>query len=471
MEDNKYKILGDIKIPVEKRMDVNNYVIRILNQCGIRKTKEINIARKPIMVLERVQPDENGMITFDYSIFEKIKRNISTYDTKTCELYISDRGYAEYGLAVNLIMVLLEAYTNGHCYVMYKDEMMNVAGYMQMLYSILGERLNLKNRGRFWEVLCFFHAQGNEWIFSQKLFDVISLYYSNFDLDQILACLMINRDDIEITEEITTYQRSDIKNENMNVEKKRQYLYYLIKKQIEEEPERLKAFLKNLLGADVEGRKGMASRHDDLGTIAELSLYMISPVIVHAYAVAIGNDFWKQWDDFATSGYCDTVNKVKEEEGLEYGELPFYKGILRQNEDEFLEFWDGANLLLSEEMVSQLEKWKTDFLTVCDTPEMNMEQYMANILTDLDHDWNCRYVDTVFVKEFLEHGQEEAYQKAMKLIRSFMDRDVEYYPELTKQQAVDWILRFEKSSSDKIMMSALFSLMANKGQRKKIFGF
>lgn len=471
MENNYYKILGEVKVPEEKKKELNDHILCILDRCGIRKTKEMNIAGKPVTVLERAKPDENGIISFNYSIFEQRKREISTYDTNTCSLHVSDRGYAEYGVTMNLLMVLLEAYTNGNCYVMYKDELMNVRGYLQLLYTILGEKIKLMNRGRYWDVLNFFHAQGNEWIFSQKLFDVIPFSYSCFDIDHIMASLWFNDDEIEISENITSFNRSDIKSDSTTLVKKREYLYYIIKNQIKEDAGRLEMFLKELLEADVDRRKEMASRDDDLGTIAELSLYMISPVIVHAYALAKGTDFWKQWDDFSVSGYCDTVNEKTEEEESEYTEFPFYEVIQRENEDEFLEFWDGANLHLSEEMQQQLEEWRENYLTVQDDPDIDMEQYMAAILTDLEDIWNCRYVDAAFVKEFLEHGKEEAYRKVMMLIRSFMDREVNYFPELTEQQAVNWILRYQKSESEKNMMSALASLMGNKEQRKKIFGF
>lgn len=470
MEDN-YTILGEVKIPQEKKQELNDHVLCILNKCGIRKTKEIEIAGKPVTVLEPAKPDENGIISFDYSIFEKSKRETSTYDTNTCRLHISDNGYSYYELAIHLIMVLLEAYTNGHCYVMYKDGLMNVGGYMQLLHTILGKRIKLMNRGRCWEMMKFFHEQGNEWFFSQRLFDVISSSYIELDWEQVLACMAIEDDKIELTEEITSYQRSDIKSGNMNVVQKEKYLYYIIKKQMEEDAGRLEIFLKELLEADVERRKKMASRDDVLGTIAELSLYMISPVIVHAYALAKGTDFWEQWDEFSVSGYCDTVNERNKEEESEYRAFPFYKAIQRENEDEFLEFWDGTNLHLSEEMQHQLEEWKEDYQSIQDDPALDMEQCMAAVLTDMENLMRCRHVDAAFVVEFLEHGNEESYRKAMILIRSFMYRDVKLFPELTERQAFEWVMKYVKTTYDQKMISALISLMGNKEQRKKLFGF
>lgn len=51
-------------------------------------------------------PDENGIVTFDYSIFEQKLRKPATYNTNDCTLKVEDRGGNEYGVAMNLILVL-----------------------------------------------------------------------------------------------------------------------------------------------------------------------------------------------------------------------------------------------------------------------------------------------------------------------------------------------------------------------------
>ena len=58
-----------------------------MDKCGIRKTAEMEAAGKKAIVVSPVYPDENGIVSFDYSIFEKKKRKISTYDMNTCELH------------------------------------------------------------------------------------------------------------------------------------------------------------------------------------------------------------------------------------------------------------------------------------------------------------------------------------------------------------------------------------------------
>ncbi|MDO5785617.1 MAG: flavodoxin [Eubacteriales bacterium] len=59
-------------------------------------------------MLERLAVDENGMVEFDYSIFEKKSRICSTYDTKSCTLETREQGYSEFGVTMNLIMALIE---------------------------------------------------------------------------------------------------------------------------------------------------------------------------------------------------------------------------------------------------------------------------------------------------------------------------------------------------------------------------
>ena len=93
-------------IPKERKTEFIQDVLSVLYRGGIRRTEEIVLVGKPLTVVRRAQPDENGIVSFNYSIFEKQKRSIGTFNTKFCTLDVSDRGYMEYGVVVNLLMVL-----------------------------------------------------------------------------------------------------------------------------------------------------------------------------------------------------------------------------------------------------------------------------------------------------------------------------------------------------------------------------
>ncbi len=111
METNRYTLVGEVNVPDEKKDELNGYVLELLDKCGIRKTEEIELAGKVITVINSARPDKNGIVSFDYSVFEKKKREVATYDMASCKLFTPDRGYSEFGVAMNLIMILQESYT------------------------------------------------------------------------------------------------------------------------------------------------------------------------------------------------------------------------------------------------------------------------------------------------------------------------------------------------------------------------
>ena len=107
MQEEKYKIAGIVKIPEDKKAEFNNYVMQILDKCGIRKTESVELDGKRVLMVDKPVVDKRGVVRFDYSIFEKKKRKIATYSLNTCELTTPDRGYNEFGVVMNMIMVMV----------------------------------------------------------------------------------------------------------------------------------------------------------------------------------------------------------------------------------------------------------------------------------------------------------------------------------------------------------------------------
>ena len=58
--------------------------------------------------------------------------------------------------------------------------------------------------------------------------------------------------------------------------------------------------------------------------------------------------------------YGDTlVEAYGNNGGSKLKEFPFRKVILRKNDDEFLEFWHGEAMDLSDELEQRLRQWRT----------------------------------------------------------------------------------------------------------------
>ena len=156
MKDNIFCLAGKVNVPAEKRNEMNRHVLEILDKCGIRKTVEMTVAGKKVTAVTSVQPNEDGIVLFDYSIFEKEKRKISQYDLNTCELYVEEPGYNEFSIVMNMIMVLQEAYTNGGCYFTKSGKLYDIEIYLFLIQGVLGKKITLPGRLRMWDVYLFF---------------------------------------------------------------------------------------------------------------------------------------------------------------------------------------------------------------------------------------------------------------------------------------------------------------------------
>ncbi len=142
-----------------------------------------------------------------------------------------------------------------------------------------------------------------------------------------------------------------------------------------------------------------------------------------------------------------------------------------ENEDEFLEYWGSGSLNLSPSLREDLQGWIRDFPASPEVEPEEVENLLGEILTDMVQVWNCRLGDRAFAEEFLSHREDRNHRKALALVRSFMYRDLEYFPELTKEQALDWIIRRNHPKHDTVAIPALLSLLVNHDKRKEMFGF
>ncbi|MCI8744033.1 MAG: hypothetical protein HFG63_15685 [Lachnospiraceae bacterium] len=474
MYENLYKMAGNVAIPEEKREEFNQHVLQILYKGGIRKTEQVELDGKSVTVVGRPVPDQQGIVSFDYSIFEKKKRETATYNTNTGKLIIPDKGYREFGLVMSLIMTMQEAYSKGQCYLMSKDKPCRVDGYVAIIKGMLGIDLDFSHRAKMWDMLLFLkNIEEYENVTAEIIWDAYSFDLCPFIPEQFFAVYSIDSKEIPIPEEPFCGEKNEIKDASAG--KLKYYVYQIICRLVEEKREEgLEPFLKKLLDADLSGRKALAEDRV-YGTIAEVSLYVLPSVIVHAYGAALKRDFWDVWKALGIKGYSEIIirkrarrDTVDEEERWI---LPFYKVILRQNEDEFLEFWEDEILHFSEDMKACLSDWEQRFQRIRLEEEPDIENYLVQIVADLDRDWGCCLVDKAFITEFIEHKNEDSYKKALLLYREIMDEDTAYFPELTKKQAIRWMIRQNRYEFDFTAMSAFQSLLTNHKHRFEILGF
>lgn len=92
MGDNYY-LAGECKVnDFSKKKEMNDLIIKIFDETGIRNTATLMLNEEKITVVEKALPDINGIVHFNYSIFENIVRNGNYYDCNNCKLVITDEG-------------------------------------------------------------------------------------------------------------------------------------------------------------------------------------------------------------------------------------------------------------------------------------------------------------------------------------------------------------------------------------------
>ena len=476
MLDDMYKLAGTVKIPENKKNAFNEHVLKLLYLCGIRKTSEMELAGRKISVVEPAAPDENGIVTFDYSICEKMKREVCTYNMRTCELVTPDRGYQEFGIAMNMVMVLLESFSETPCYLVRDGKPVPVDGYAALIKGLLGITLSFPNREKLWDMfLLLKNTKGCETVSGDDVFDAFPYGLCRFRLDHVASVIDIDRNEIKKPE--TPIAPGDIINKADWIAIK-WYVYdnmlSLIRRGKDQE---LESFLRNLLCMQLPSRRELAGNDTAYGRIAEASLYLLPSVITKAYAEASGQDFWKVWKITEGKAYGDTlVEAYGNNGGSKLKEFPFRKVILRKNDDEFLEFWHGEAMDLSDELEQRLRQWRTRFQELAGGTEavamdISMETCLAQVIGEMYDIWGCRLVDGVFVREFLRHPDDGRYMAALRLLREMMDEDTGYFPELTKRQANQWIIKRNRDKADITAMSAYQSLLINHAYRQEILGF
>lgn len=388
----------------------------------------------------------------------------------TCELYAEDQGYGEFGIVMNMILVLQEAYSNGGCYFVKSGKLCKVEGYLLVLQGVLGKRITLPGRTRMWDTYLFFRNSGEySNITRDDLFDSYSESCGNWDIEKLFAVLEVESQTLMVPDKKRISCREEIG--SASPLSRTEYAYRIFCGLNEDEKSMMERFLAKLLNLNFAERKEQMALQDERGIIAELSLYVLSARLVLAYAQAVAKDFWELWDSFGSKGYSDIIQKDNPDDtDSDLRKMPFYNAILRNNEDEFLEYWNGSNLILSQDMEKNIRSWKQQFASASVPSAMLPEYLLKNVIVRMRGD-SFRYVAQAFVTEFLEQADDLNHQKALILLEQLLNKGQEYFPELTGEQAEEWIIQGKRDESECVAISALMSFLTNQKQRNEIFGF
>ena len=157
MNSDYCQLAGTVHIPPDQQKEFNENVLTLLNYCGIRKTTTMTLADKTFTVTEPVSIDKQGSIAFDYSMLEKVKHEVSTFNVNTGQFFLPDSGYAEFDLVGTLLKTMCQAYSDSPCYITHEGKLIDIKNWLCLLNYIFGQELPCRNGNDVWELYSFFH--------------------------------------------------------------------------------------------------------------------------------------------------------------------------------------------------------------------------------------------------------------------------------------------------------------------------
>ncbi len=341
--DDFYRIVGEITIPEDRREELNRNVLRVLDISGVRKTKTVETEGYKATTACRLNTDNKGMVAFDYSIYETVVRDISYYDTKTCRLEINRCGWSDLGLAVMMVLTMIESYSVTPCYVAKRDKLADINFFALIIEDVLGIRLRFPNRA-----------------------DIITMY---------------------------TFCKENTELRDLDA---------------------------------------------------------------HEIAKQVPFDF-------------ETISGDDVDESIRIS-VHFYEAIGRDNDNEALGEYGNRELKISDEMKNEITDWReraTEALCEGDDSLVDLETLMM----EMEDIGGVRLIDYSLFKDLKSNSDSESTKKAIFLLNNMLFDGIDLFPELTRRQAAEWVLKHSRSSFAIQKMNVLLGLLANREERMNFLNF
>lgn len=469
-----YRIIGNVNVSDERRDEFNDYILKLLKIGGIRRIKGISINGKDFKVVEYPKPDENGIVDFNYSIFEREERELSYFDMKNCQLYCTDRGYMQYGVVMNLLMTMQVAYSETPCILMEKDVPLEIYGYAVCIKQLLGLTLDFTDRSNCWENMLLLRKHGYTDI---KIVDVwlsISYKFHTRSWEYVVSSLYI----IDKIRECEDYPENDF----WKIEKEsRKWIggcvLKILRYCIETEGiDSVRERLRELLELPLEERTQLSKGEDKYWSrLAELSLYELPPVFVRALAMITEEEFWDVWESFHISGYMEKICFIEENQNEEENvSRQIFWSAVKENEGMGrLEFLSNSEAARFPEVEERIKSWKEGYEQISDmlAINLNIEAELIDILVLQEKIWGTHYVSKSMIEEFQKNIEDLRYKKAIYLYKQIMDEDIKDFPEMTRSQILNHVIKYTNQKKKRKDLQAYAALLCNVELRRDVLGF
>ena len=157
MQEIHYWLEGKFVLTdLNKKQEMNNLILELLRKTGIGQLTTKKINGKEVPVFATAEPDKHGIVKFDYSLFEGKKREGNFYNTNSCELITMDGGNQHFGLTMNLIMTVLESYSETPYFLMKNSCLCKIDNYAFLIDSLTGVKLDFPIRSKAFDTVIYF---------------------------------------------------------------------------------------------------------------------------------------------------------------------------------------------------------------------------------------------------------------------------------------------------------------------------
>ena len=475
MSDYIYTMQGSFSLTnLDKKNEMNELILDILRKTGVGRLTTRNVNGKDISVFRQAAPDDNGIIEFDFSIFEKFHRKGNYYNTNTCELVTPDIGYRHFKIVMILIMTVLEAYSETPYYLMFNNYLSNVKHHARMIEEITGKVLDFKIRAHFFDTTMYFRKIEEYKDFSYDI-SRIPFGYCKCDRDQFEYTFIIMRS------HIANYKEDELV---LNKEQKMSYeCLNKLQANANLKDEALE-YITELMDMSLEERKLEKERKHPLDFLSDVAEFLPAPYLVQIYAEVFSMDFTELWLSIGKKGYWDVTSLEKESEKdsevvqnaarqfkNEHNLMQVYK---RDNEDDFIGIWNNDDMIISSTMKEELEIYKSTYSLIDDDSlnDFDTISELISCLDDLENSWNIRkHIEYNLLEEFLNNKEDICYKKAVYTLRKLINNELLLFPELTESQLRKWVIGNVNTYFYTNRYWHYLDVLSNSTFRKTLFGF
>lgn len=439
------KQCGTLYINDSKMDELFRDIKRVTDQAGLFAIRQMRVYDETFDLL--CSPESSAeIISFDYSYFEKVGHDKVTIDFKTGNINIGNTGFAQFGVAVQALYMLVELYSDNRSEALSEEK-------LRWLSCVLRRPLTLPCHATIWDDYEDYmqHIENNAKISAMEFFDSYVGDAADFDDINTITFVndFINEDYVEKC--VNDQEPTDRASYGYWVRSMARFLWLAKRDSAKSEKELLSHYIKLL--HNVSKIRAEIAAGVSVSPVKELFATVAPPITVKLISTIYGLDFWQLWSD--NKNEIGVTSSIFYDESTEYITVDDANYLAPITTEEFfgvksedrLYWWkEDGNVVID----SKTKKWLEDMA----------EQHKAHIETMSEEfsavDWHQRLVHLI--------GSHNG------IIKMFETLYCDFLNAFHRREYRAWIEMLEVlADSDITGCLRLISVLANRELRKKVF--